>query len=205
MQPIPPVPVRALESSHFYFIFTLYNQCHSNRCVYHADDRGKRDCSWRWDWCNASAWGRIHSGVCTSASVSLRMWEMKRLKAREKGPTQPFCKRWLCSCHRYSSLCMSIFVHFPDRKFSRHELSASLMNICKDIYKYLNYFSCRFSTIYMLNPYLLKCWCSIKTVATCSTICCGFKMCCTNTHKLIYTLLKHIYIQKEGSNSARWD
>lgn len=42
---------------------------------------------------------------------------------------------------------MSIFVHpRPPRLRNR------LMNICKDIYKYLNYFSCRLSTIYMLNP-----------------------------------------------------
>lgn len=34
----------------------------------------------------------------------------------------------------------------------------------------------------MLNPYLLKCWCSIKTVATCSTICPVFKMLDTHTH-----------------------
>lgn len=113
------------------------------------------------------------TALCVSVNV------IKRVKVREKDPTQPFCKRWLCSCQHYSSLCMSIFVHSPDRKFSRHELSDSLMNICKDIYKYLNYFSCRLSTIYMLNPYLLKCWCSIKTVATCSTI--YLYMSCTNT------------------------
>lgn len=155
----------------FFFIFTPYNQCHNSLYVYHADER-QRECFWTWHWWKPLP-GVGFTALCVSGNV------IKRVKAREKDPTQPFCKRRLCSCQHYSSLCMSIFVHSPDRKFSRHELSDSLMNICKDIYKYLNYFSCRLSTIYMLNPYLLKCWCSIKTVATCSTI--YLYMSCTNT------------------------
>lgn len=154
-----------------FFIFTSYNQCHNSLYVYHADER-RRECFWMWHW-----WKPLPGVGFTALCVSVNV--IKRVKAREKDPTQPFCKRWLCSCQHYSSLCMSIFVHSPDRKFSRHELSDSLMNICKDIYKYLNYFSCRLSTVYMLNPYLLKCWCSIKTVATCSTI--YLYMSCTNT------------------------
>lgn len=171
----PPSPVWALEQCQadmfFFFIFTPYNQCHNSLYVYHADER-RRECFWTWHW-----WKPLPGVGFTALCVSVNV--IKRVKAREKDPTQPFCKRWLCSCQHYSSLCMSIFVHSPDRKFSRHELSDSLMNICKDIYKYLNYFSCRLSTIYMLNPYLLKCWCSIKTVATCSTI--YLYMSCTNT------------------------
>lgn len=43
----------------------------------------------------------------------------------------------------------------------------------------------------MLNPYLLKCWCSIKTVATCSTICSGVKMCCTHSFTPSTNIHKH--------------
>lgn len=138
------------------------------------------------------------TALCVSGNV------IKRVKAREKDPTQPFCKRWLCSCQHYSSLCMSIFVHSPDRKFSRHELSDSLMNICKDIYKYLNYFSCRLSTIYMLNPYLLKCWCSIKTVATCSTI--YLYMSCTNTrtHRCTRSTYKTYRRRRQSKYRLKW-